>query len=43
LELLFRKNKIDIATYKNLMNKSGTIRRKLIASVTTAKNGEIKK
>ncbi len=39
LELLFRKNKIDIATYKNLMNKSGTIRRKLIASVTTAKNG----
>ena len=40
LELLFRKNKIDIATYKNLMNKSGTIRRKLIASVTTAKKGE---
>ena len=43
LELLFRKNKIDIATYKSLTNKSGSIRRRLIASVTTAKNGEIKK
>ena len=37
LELLFRKHKIDETTYKNLNNKSGTIRRKLIASVTTAK------
>ena len=37
LELLHRKNKIDEATYKNLINKCGTIRRKLIASVTTAK------
>ena len=37
LELLFRKNKIDNITYKNLNNKCGTIRRKLIASVTTAK------
>ena len=38
LELLFRKNKLDEPTYKNLLNKCGTIRRKLIASVTTAKN-----
>ena len=40
LELLFRKNKIDEITYKNLLNKCGTIRRKLIASVTTAKNNQ---
>ena len=38
LELLFRKNKIDEFTYKSLISKCGTIRRKLIASVTTAKN-----
>ena len=38
LELLLRKNKIDEITYKNLINKCGTIRRKLIASVTTSKN-----
>ena len=37
LELLFRKNKIDRVTYTGLLNKCGTIRRKLIASVTTAK------
>lgn len=37
LEILFRKRKIDENTYKNLLNKCGTIRRKLIASVTTAK------
>ena len=42
LELLFRKNRIDENTYKTLINKCGTIRRKLIASVTTAKKrGEI--
>ena len=40
LELLFRKNKLDEPTYKNLLNKCGTIRRKLIASVTTAKKKE---
>ena len=40
LELLFRKSKINEITYKNLLNKCGTIRRKLIASVTTAKNKE---
>ncbi len=38
LELLFRKNKINEETYKKLINKCGTIRRKLIASVTTAKS-----
>ena len=38
LELLFRKRKIDEITYKNLTNQCGTIRRKLIASVTTAKS-----
>jgi len=37
LELLYRKKKIDNDTYKFLKNKCGTIRRKLIASVTTAK------
>ena len=39
LELLYRKNKLEEKTYKSLINKCGTIRRKLIASVTTAKNG----
>lgn len=38
LELIFRKNKINEITYKRLINKCGSIRRKLIASVTTVKN-----
>jgi four helix bundle protein len=38
LEVLFKINSIDELTYKNLCNKCGTIRRKLIASVTTAKS-----
>lgn len=38
LELLFRKNKIGESIYKNLINKCGTLRRKLIASITTVKN-----
>ena len=38
LELLFRKGKLDESIHKKLMNQCGTIRRKLIASVTTAKN-----
>ena len=38
LELLFRKNKIDESTYKNEINNCGVIRRKLISSITTAKN-----
>ena len=37
LEILFKVNSIDEIVYKNLINKCGTIRRKLIASVTTAK------
>ncbi|MBE6701685.1 MAG: four helix bundle protein [Ruminococcaceae bacterium] len=40
LELLFRKNRIDEVTYKDMSNKCGTIRRKLIASVTTVKKRE---
>ena len=38
LELLLRKGKINDTTYKNLINKCGTIRRKLIASITTVKS-----
>ena len=37
LELLYRKNKISLEQYSCLKNKCGTIRRKLIASITTAK------
>jgi len=37
LELLFRKNKLSSEQHKYIMNKSGSIRRKLIASITTAK------
>lgn len=37
LELLFRKQKLSAGTYQTLKNQCGTIRRKLIASVTTAK------
>jgi len=38
LEILFSVKSIDKATYKTLLNKSGTIRRKLIAAITTVKN-----
>ena len=38
LEILFKVNAIEETTYKSLLNKCGMIRRKLIASVTTAKN-----
>lgn len=37
LELLYRKNKLSQEQYTFLRNKCGTIRRKLIASITTAK------
>ena len=37
LELLYRKNKLSEAQYKALRNQSGSIRRRLIASITTAK------
>ncbi len=41
LEILLKVNSIDTITYKRLSDKCGTIRRKLIASVTTAKkNGK---
>ncbi len=38
LEILFKVNAIDDNTYRQLVNKCGTIRRKLIASITTVKN-----
>lgn len=37
LELLYRKNKLTDEQYKQLNNTRGTIQRKLIASITTAK------
>ena len=37
LELIFRKGKTAQVTYKDLRNKCGSIRRRLIASITTAK------
>ena len=37
LEILFKVNAIDKSVYKSLNNKCGTIRRKLIASITTVK------
>ena len=37
LELIFRKGKMTETTYKGLRNKCGSIRRRLIASITTAK------
>ena len=38
LEILFKVKAINEITYQNLVNKCGTIRRKLIASITTVKN-----
>ena len=40
IELIYRKNKFDEETYKTLKNNCGIIRRKLIASITTAKKNE---
>ena len=37
LELIYRKNKFTLEQYTCLKNRCGTIRRKLIASITTAK------
>ena len=37
LELIFKKGKINETAYKELRNKCGSIRRRLIASITTAK------
>ena len=38
LEILYKINSIDGATYKELNDKCGTIRRKLISSITTVKS-----
>ena len=38
LEILYKVKSIDEATCKGLFNQCGTIRRKLIASITTVKN-----
>ena len=38
LELLFRKGKMTESEFKDLRNKCGSIRRRLIASITTTKN-----
>ena len=40
LELIYRKNKMTGETYKSLKNTCGSIRRRLIASITTAKNNK---
>lgn len=40
VELLYRKNKISEVEYKSIKTKCGSIRRKLIASVTTAKENQ---
>ena len=37
LELIFRKGEMNEGIYKNLRNQCGSIRRRLIASITTAK------
>ena len=38
LEVLYNVQSLEERTYKALLNKCGTIRRKLIASITTVKN-----
>ena len=38
LEVLFKVNALNELEYKSLLNKCGTIRRKLISSITTVKN-----
>ena len=40
LELIFRKGKITEPMYKDLRNRCGSIRRRLIASITTAKENQ---
>ncbi|MBQ3072418.1 MAG: four helix bundle protein [Oscillospiraceae bacterium] len=42
LEILFKIHAMDTLNYKFLLNKCGTIRRKLISSITTAKNSGAK-
>ena len=43
LELLFRKHKLNEDNFKTLKNSCGIIRRKLIASITTAKKNQVSK
>ncbi len=43
LEILLKVNAINNALYDNLNNKCGTIRRMLIASITTAKKKQVSK
>jgi four helix bundle protein len=38
IEILYKVNSMDELTYKDIIKKCGTIRRKLIASITTVKN-----
>ncbi len=38
LEILYKVNAINESIYTNILNKCGTLRRKLIASITTVKN-----
>ena len=40
LEILYKVNSLDEDVYKKLNDKCGSIRRKLIASITTAKNNQ---
>ena len=40
LELLYRKGKLSEEIYKELRNQCGSIRRRLIASITTAKGNK---
>ena len=40
LEILFKVNALDKTTYDNLNTKCGTIRRKLITSITTTKKNQ---
>ncbi len=39
LEILYKTGSVDEFSYKSLCNKCGAIRRKLISSITTAKEG----
>lgn len=43
LEILLKVNSLDSSTYYSLTKKCGTIRRKLIASINTVKNGKQEK
>ena len=42
LEILFNVGSMDETTYRSLFNKCGAIRRKLISSITTAKENRVR-